>query len=57
MKKEKFVSIHIDREKEIYEINGEEKRNVSHLELEFKNGEWSLMITEDVFYNTSDRNI
>lgn len=57
MKKEKFVSIHIDREKGIYEINGEEKRNISRLELEFKNGEWSLMITEDKFYNTSDRNI
>lgn len=34
MKKEKFVSIHIDREKGIYEINGEEKRNISRLELE-----------------------
>lgn len=53
--KKKFKSIHIDTEKGIYLINGEEERLVSHLELEFNNGVWSLSITKDEHFEQTGR--
>lgn len=52
--KEKFRSVHIDIEKEIYEINGEKiPDRCSEFSLEFENGEWSLMITTSKSYTNS----
>ena len=42
-----FKSIHIDTEKGIYLLNGEEVPMVSRIDLEFINGKWSLLITRD----------
>lgn len=42
-----FKSIHIDTEKGIYLLNGEEVPMVSRIDLEFNNGKWSLLITRD----------
>ena len=42
-----FKSIHIDTEKGIYLLNGEEVPMVSRIDLEFNNGEWSLLFTRD----------
>lgn len=42
-----FKSIHIDTEKGIYLLNGEEVSMVSRIDLEFINGKWSLLITRD----------
>ena len=54
--KEKFRSIHVDIKKGIYEINGEKiPDRCSEFSLEFKDGEWSLMITTSKLYTNSDR--
>lgn len=45
-----FKSIHIDTEKGIYLLNGEEVPMVSRIDLEFNNGKWSLLITRDELY-------
>lgn len=45
-----FKSIHIDTEKGIYLLNGEEVSMVSRIDLEFNNGKWSLLITRDELY-------
>ena len=45
-----FKSIHIDTEKGIYLLNGEEVPMVSRVDLEFINGKWSLLITRDELY-------
>ena len=51
---EQFHSIHIDVDNGIYEVNG---RNVSetgkYLNLTFEKGMWSLVISEDRFFNTA----
>ena len=43
-------SIHIDTEKGIYLLNGEEVQMISRIDLEFNNGKWSLLITRDELY-------
>ena len=48
-----FKSIHIDTEKGIYQLNGENVQRVRHLELEFENGKWSLLVTKDELYKQS----
>ena len=45
-----FKSIHIDTEKGIYLLNGEEVQMISRIDLEFNNGKWSLLITRDELY-------
>ena len=47
----RFRSIHIDREKGIYEINGEPAGFITELKLEWdpENG-WALMITKEETY-------
>lgn len=45
-----FKSIHIDTEKGIYLLNGEEVQMISRIDLEFNNGKWSLFITRDELY-------
>ena len=45
-----FKSIHIDTEKGIYLINGEDFSRVSFLELSFEKGRWSLIVSRDEFY-------
>lgn len=53
---EKLKSVVIDVEKGIYEVNGRDvSRSGTFLELTFENGDWSLMITEDTIFNTSDQ--
>lgn len=55
---EKLSSLHIDVEKGIYEVNGRDiSKSGKYLNLTFENGEWSLMITEDGFFSTSDHHI
>lgn len=57
-KVEKLKSLHIDVEKGIYEVNGRDiSKSGKSLKLTFENGEWSLMITEDSLFSTSDHYI
>ena len=56
MAAEKFKSIEIDLEKGIYKLNGKEMTEVSNLQLSFSNGEWSLMITKDMLFETAPKN-
>lgn len=46
-----FKSIHIDTEKGVYLLNGEDMKYISHLDLEYENGKWSLSVTKDEFYS------
>lgn len=46
----KFKSIHIDVEKGICLLNGEDMKYISRLDLEYENGKWSLSVTKDEFY-------
>ena len=50
VERKSFKSIHIDTEKRIYLLNGEEVPMVSSINLEFNNGKWSLLITRDELY-------
>ena len=50
VERKSFKSIHIDTEKRIYLLNGEEVPMVSRINLEFNNGKWSLLITRDELY-------
>lgn len=55
---EKFESVHIDVDKNIYKVNGRDiSKSGRYLELTFENGHWSLMISEDTLYNTSDQSV
>lgn len=55
--KEILKSIHIDVDKGIYEVNGEDiSADTSYLNLTFEAGVWSLMITRDTVC-ASDPNI
>lgn len=44
-KVEELKSIHIDREKKIYLLNGESMENVSEVHLSFEHGRWSLQVS------------
>ena len=50
VERKSFKSIHIDTEKGIYLLNGEEVPMVSRIDLEFNNGKWLLLITRDELY-------
>lgn len=50
VERKSFKSIHIDTEKRIYLLNGEEVPMVSRINLEFNNGKWLLLITRDELY-------
>ncbi len=56
MTAEKFKSIEIDLEKGVYKLNGKEMTEVSDLRLSFSKGEWSLMVTKDMFFETAPKN-
>lgn len=45
-----FESLYIDAKKGEFLLNGESMKAISHLELEFNNGEWSLLVTRDEWY-------
>ena len=54
--KEIFKSLEIDLENGIYKVNGRDiSKSGKSCRLEFENGEWSLMITEDTLYTTNDQ--
>lgn len=58
MKEETLKSLHIDVENGIYEVNGRDiSKSGKYLNLVFENGAWSLMISEDTIYTTSNQNI
>lgn len=55
MRTEKLESIYIDVEKDIYEVNGRDiSKSGQYLSLVYENGTWSLIVTEDILYTTSD---
>lgn len=57
-KTENLKSIIIDVEKGIYEVNGEDiGKDTSELHLDFENGVWSLAVTRDMQFTTSDKQI
>lgn len=56
MTAEKFKSLEIDLEKGVYKLNGKDMTQVSDLRLSFINGEWSLMITKDMLFETAPKN-
>lgn len=51
----KFKSIEIDLEKGVHKLNGKDMTEVSDLRLSFSNGEWSLMLTKDMFFETAPK--
>ena len=52
-RKEAFSSLVIDIDKGIYEVNGRDiSKSGKELHLDFKDGEWSLAITEDVIFSS-----
>jgi len=55
MESKLFESLHIDVKKGEFLLNGEDMKEVSHLELEFNNGEWSLLVTRDEFYKQAEQ--
>lgn len=55
MTAEKFKSLEIDLVKGVYKLNGKEMTEVSDLRLFFSKGEWSLMITKDIFFETAPK--
>ena len=54
LKSKPFESLHIDVKKGEFFLNGESMKAVSHLELEFDNGKWSLLVTRDELYAQAD---
>lgn len=55
---EKLKSVLIDVENGIYEVNGRSiASSCCELSLDFKNGEWSLALTEDSVYSTSESEV
>ena len=58
MKQEELKTLRIDVENGIYEVNGRDISGNGHkLDLTFENGIWSLMLTVDNLYSTSDHKI
>lgn len=55
MESKLFESLHIDVKKGEFLLNGESMKAISHLELEFNNGEWSLLVTRDEFYKQAEQ--
>lgn len=49
-----FESLHIDLKKGEFFLNGEDMKEVSHLELEFNQGKWSLFVKKDELYKQED---
>lgn len=47
MESKTLESLHIDVKKGEFLLNGKKLKAVSHLELEFNNGKWSLLVTKD----------
>lgn len=45
-----FNSIHIDLSKSIFELNGEEMKNVNDMELSCDGRNWFLRVSKDEFY-------
>lgn len=51
---QKFKSIHIDLEKKEFLVNGEKMNPFTRkIELEFENGEWTLVVTGDQRYSSA----
>lgn len=46
-------SLIIDVENKRYLLNGKEMAGISHLDLDFDNGKWTLLITKDEMYQTT----
>lgn len=53
VEKKKLKSLVIDVENNRYELNGMTMSGVSRLDLDFDNGEWTLLITKDEMYQTA----
>ena len=52
---EKLKTLIIDVEQDIYKVNGRDiSESGKRCSLEFEDGEWSLMVTEDTLYTTND---
>lgn len=55
MNKEELKTLEIDMDRNIFKVNGRDISNSGHyMSLTFEHGTWSLMITEDTLYSTSD---
>lgn len=48
-----FTSLHIDVEKKEFLLNGESLDLVSRIDLEFENGKWLLLVTQDELYEAA----
>lgn len=58
MKMEKLDSLYIDVKEDIYEVNGRDiSQSGKYLNLVFKDGAWTLVISEDTAYSTSAHSI
>lgn len=54
MERKIFNSIHIDLEKEIFEINGKEMTHVKDIELKSEGRNWFLVVTKDEYYTGTE---
>ena len=54
MESKLFESLHIDVKKGEFLLNGEKLKEVSHLELNFFNGKWSLIVTRSEIYKQAE---
>lgn len=58
VKIEELKSLHIDVEKNIYEVNGRDiSQNGKYFNLVFEDGTWTLVVSEDTGYSTNAHSI
>nr|DAP78050.1 MAG TPA: hypothetical protein [Caudoviricetes sp.] len=58
MKIEELKSLHIDVEKNIYEVNGRDiSQSGKYFNLVFEDGTWTLVVSEDTGYSTNAHSI
>lgn len=58
MHSEELKTLEIDMDRNVFKVNGRDISNSGkYMSLTFEHGTWSLMITEDKFYSTSDHNV
>lgn len=50
VERKRLNSLVIDLEKGIYLLNGEDMKGVSRLDIEFDNGNWTLLVTKEEIY-------
>ncbi len=50
VERKKLKSIEINIEKNVFKLNGEDMKGVSRLDIDYDNGNWTLLVTKDEIY-------